>query len=44
MAHSLKLRFVVIRCLVGFCAANAEKDDAGALVEFAQQMEEQCAA
>ena len=30
-----------MRCLAGFCAANAEKDDAGAFVKLAQQMEEQ---
>ena len=41
VAHSLKLRLVVMRCLAGECAAIAEKDDAGTLVELAQQVEEQ---
>ena len=44
LAHSLKLRLVVMRCLTGECAEIAEKDDAGAFVKLAQQMEEQGAA
>ena len=39
LAHSLKLRLVVMRCLTGFCVANAEKDHAGALIKYAEKVD-----
>jgi hypothetical protein len=40
VAHSLKLRFVVITARQGIAQQCPERDDSGAFVKFAEQVEE----